>query len=124
MANPDRAKTYNAEANVNSYTIVKFGANDFGVLPAVASTDQLVGVSTNLTVLSGQRVDVYHAHIVYVKLGGTVARGAYVTSDANGNGVAAAPAVGVNANVIGKARQSGVAGDVIEVLMGVCRIQG
>jgi hypothetical protein len=124
MANPDVAKTYNAEANINPYTIVKFGANDFGVTPAAASTDQMVGVSTNLTVLSGSRVDVYHADIVYVKLGGTVSRGAYVTSDVNGNGVAAAPGVGVNANVIGIARQSGVVGDVIEVLIGVCRIQG
>ena len=46
MASPDLAKTYTAEANINPYTIVKFGANDFGVLPAAASTDQLVGVST------------------------------------------------------------------------------
>jgi hypothetical protein len=124
MANPDLAKTYNAEAIINPYTIVKFGANDFGVTPAVASTDQMVGISTNLTVASGARVDVYHEDIAYLKLGGTVARGAYVTSDANGNGVAAAPGVGVNANVIGIARQSGVVGDVIEVLVSVSRIQG
>jgi hypothetical protein len=124
MSNPGLTKTYNAESNISPYTIVKFGANDFGVLPAAASTDQLVGVSTNLTVLSGARVDVYHGDIVYVKLGGTVARGAYVTSDVNGNGVAAAPAAGVNANVIGIARQSGVAGDVIEVVVSPSRIQG
>jgi hypothetical protein len=124
MANPDLAKPYNAEANINPYTIVKFGANDFGVTPAVANTDQMVGISTNLTVLSGSRVDVYHKDIAYLTLGGTVARGAYVTSDANGNGVAAAPGVGVNANVIGIARQSGVVGDVFEVLISVSRIQG
>jgi hypothetical protein len=124
MANPDLAKTYNAEANIPPYTIVKFGANDFGVAPAAASTDQMVGVSTALNVLSGNPVDVYHEDIAYVKLGGTVARGAYVTSDVNGNGVAAAPGAGVNANVIGIARQSGVIGDVIEVLISVSRIQG
>jgi hypothetical protein len=124
MSNPGLAKTYNAEANINSYTIVKFGANDFGVTPAAASTDPLVGVSTNLTVLSGAPVDVYHSDIVYVKLGGTVARNNWVTSDANANGVAAAPAAGVNASVIGIARQSGVVGDVIEVLLSPGRIQG
>lgn len=124
MANPDLPKTYNAEANVPPYTLVKFGANDFGVTPAAASTDQIVGVSTALNVLANAPVDVYHEDIAYVKLGGTVARGNFVTSDVNGNGVAAAPAAGVNANVIGIARQSGVVGDVIEVLINIGRIQG
>jgi hypothetical protein len=124
MANPDLAKTYNAEANIPPYTIVKFGANDFGVTPGAASTDTLVGVSTNLNVLSGNRVDIYHEDIAYVKLGGTVTRGNFVTSDVNGNGVAAAPGAGINAGVVGIARQSGVVGDVIEVLLGPGRIQG
>ena len=42
----------------------------------------------------------------------------------NTKGVAAAPAAGVNAAVIGKAMASGVDGDIISVLLAPGRIQG
>lgn len=118
MANPDFIKTYNAgAANIPPYTIVKYSA-DFTVVPAAASTDELVGVTTEVTTVnSGDRIDVIHSGAPYVKLGGTVAAGDPLTSDANGNAIKAVPSTGVNANCIGRARYSGVSGDVIEVLM-------
>ena len=116
MANPEFIKTYDAGAAVTPYTIVKFSA-DYTVVPAAASTDVLVGVTTEVSSNSGDRVDVVHSGAPYVKLGGTVSAGDPITSDASGYGVKAAPATGVNANCIGRARYGGVAGDVIEVLM-------
>jgi len=117
-------KSYNAEAGLNPYTIVKFGANDFGVVTAAAATDKLIGVTREFGSASGEPVDVIHDGITYVKLGGTVARGDFLTSDASGQAVTAAPGVGVNNRIIGYARQSGVIGDVIDVVIEPGSVQG
>ena len=117
-------KNYIAGAQIAPYIIVKFSA-DLTVVPGAASTDSLVGVSAaTITAPSGQRVDVVKDGIAQVKLGGTVARGDPVTSDATGQGVAAAPGAGVNARIIGFAEVSGVSGDVIPVHIAPGRIQG
>ena len=64
------------------------------------------------------------AGIAFVQLGGTVARGAPVTADANGLGVTAAPGAGVNARILGFALVSGVSGDVVPVLINQGLMQG
>lgn len=117
MANPELIKTYDAGAAINAYTIVKFGATDYQVVPAAAVGDALAGVTTEVAAAAGERVDVIHTGIAYVVLGGTVAPGDPITTDASGRGVKAAPAAGVNNICIGRARYSGVSGDVIEVLL-------
>jgi len=118
MANPMFTKTYDAGvASIPPYTIVKFSA-DYTVVPAAAATDVLVGVTTEVTTVNaGDRTDIVHSGAPYVQLGGTVAAGDPLTSDSNGHAVKAAPAAGSNVNCIGRARYSGVSGDVIEVLM-------
>lgn len=121
---PDLVRNYNAAADIGANLIVKVGANDGEVLPAAASTDDLLGVSTNIAVSNGEPCDVMHNGAADVKLGGAVARGKFVTSDANGQGVQAAPAAGTNAQVVGKALISGAAGDIIPVLLNVTQIQG
>lgn len=121
---PGTTRNYNATAAVPAFTLVKPGSNDGEVVPAAASTDDVIGASTGIDVASGEPCDVIHEGIASVKLGGTVARGKFVTSDANGCGVLAAPATGTNASVAGKALQSGVSGDVIEVLLSIGQIQG
>ena len=113
-----------AEGAINKYSIVKFGANDYGVLQAGASTDKILGVTTEIAAASGEPCDVITDGFASLALGGTVTRGDWLTSDASGNAVTAAPSTGVNAQVVGKALQSGVAGDVIEVLVEVGVIQG
>lgn len=123
-------KTYNAEAAIGKYTIAKFGASDGGVLPGAASTDLLIGVTRDLGVTAGDitaganRIEVVREGITPVVLGGTVTRGQWLTSDATGKAVAAAPAAGVNAECIGKAEASGVAGDYVDVFLDFTRIQG
>lgn len=124
MSNPRLTKSYNAESALNPFTIVKFGANDFGVVTAAAASDKLIGVTREFGSSANEPVDVTHDGIANVKLGGTVARGDLLTTDATGQAVAAAPAVGTNVRCIGFARQSGVAGDVVEAFLKLCSLQG
>ncbi|MBW1777104.1 MAG: DUF2190 domain-containing protein [Deltaproteobacteria bacterium] len=113
-----------AAAIATAYTIAKFGSDDDTLAAATASTEELIGVFQHITAAAGDRVRVMLTGISRVKLGGTVTRGGWITSDANAKGVAAAPGAGVNAAVIGKALASGVDGDIIPVLLAPGRIQG
>lgn len=116
MANPGFAKNFNAVAAIPAYSIVKpSGVNDGEVVPAAAANDPILGVSQNVDVLQGQPVDVVLGDSANVKLGGAVAFGDPITSDANGCGVKAAPVAGQNARLVGFALTSGVAGDIIPV---------
>jgi len=124
MANPGFIKTFTAGAAVAAYRIVKHGSSDTAVVQAAASTDSLLGVSTSLAGALGERVDVVLSDSAEVEYGGTVTRGDWLTSDANGKAVTAAPAAGVNASVIGRAMVSGVLGDIGSVLLMGGRIQG
>jgi hypothetical protein len=121
--NPGLVKTYDAGAAIAPFTIVKLSA-DGTVINGAAATDALIGVNNEIDVASGERADVIHTGIAQVKLAGTVARGGFVTSDATGKGVAAAPAAGSNNGVVGRALRSGVSGDIIPVLLFIGQIQG
>ncbi len=111
-------------ALATAYLIAKFGADDDTLAQATASTEELVGVFQHTTTTAGEEVRVMLDGISRVVLGGTVTRGNYLTSDANGKAVATAPGAGVNAYVIGQALASGVAGDIIPLRIEICRIQG
>lgn len=124
MSNNSLAKSYLAEGAISAFTIVKVGANDYGVLSAAAVSDKLIGVATEIDAASGERVDVIHEGIADVKIGGTVARGDLITTNASGQGVAAAPAAGTNNRVIGVALISGVSGDIIPVMLSLGMLQG
>jgi hypothetical protein len=116
---------YKAGAQISPSTIVKWDTSDFQVVPGAAATDKLVGVAApNITVPSGQRVDVIKQGIAQVTLGGTVTRGDPITSNATGLGVLAAPGAGTNNRIIGYAEMSGVSGDVIPVMVRAETIQG
>ncbi len=111
-------------ALVTAYLIAKFGADDDTLSQATASTEEHVGVFQHTTSAAGDEVRVMLDGISRVVLGGTVTRGNYLTSDANGKAVTAAPGAGVNAYVIGQALASGVVGDIIPVHIEKTRIQG
>jgi hypothetical protein len=123
--NPTLTKNHTAGAAVEPCRIVKHGTADGAVIHATNGTAAaLIGVTGELGAASGERVDVHRTGIVEIKLGGTVARGAAVTSGADGVGVAAAPATGVNSYVIGYAEVSGVSGDIIDVMLAPGLMQG
>ena len=124
MSNPKLTKTFVAESAIAANRIVKFGSTDDYVVQGAAATDSLIGVVELVAPASGERCDVVLDDIAEVKLGGSVTRGGPITSDASGQGVAAAPATGVNNRVIGYALASGSSGDIIPMLIEQGSMQG
>lgn len=111
MSNHLLARAMVAGAAIAAYRIVKFDAIDGQVLQAAAAADLSIGVVEGVAAASGERCDVVLSGVAEVTLGGTVARGALVTSDATGRAVTAAS----TNRAIGMAMVSGVIGDVVEV---------
>jgi hypothetical protein len=108
------SKVYVAGGVIGANCMVKFGADDNTVLAAAAATDSVIGVNDNIARVLGDRTDVVHVGIADVKLGaGGITRGAEITSDATGQGVAAAS----TNRVAGVALTSGVAGDIVPMLV-------
>jgi len=111
--NPLLNKSKLAGAAITKHRIVKFGADDDHVIQGAAATDSLIGVCEAVGAAAAEdRVDFIVAGIADVEYGGTVTRGALLTSDASGKAVAAAPATGVNNRIIGVALVSAVDGDI------------
>jgi len=90
---------------------------------ANGSNTAIIGVSLYDTP-AGQAATIQVSGIARVKLGGAVAAGDPITSNASGQGVIANPAAGVNAYIVGIALEAGVSGDLIDVLLSPGRIQG
>lgn len=118
MVGPNQGltKSFTAGGTIAKHSIVKFDADDDTVIVGAAATDKLIGVALEAATV-GLRVEVQLAGIGEVVLGGTVARGAAVTSGAAGVGVDLAAAATIK-TAIGRALASGVTGDVIPVLIG------
>lgn len=117
-------KNLTAAAAIAAYRIVEFAAAAGEVQTATASTDMLLGVTGPKGADAGDRIDVCLDGIRDIEFGGTVTQGAFVTADANGKAVAAAPGAGVNAYIIGQAMVSGVDGDIGSIKLAPGRIQG
>lgn len=102
-----------AEATVERYRIVKAGTVAMSCVKASAATDLLLGTSDELDHVTGEMVDMSVSPVAIVKLGGTVAAGAKLTSDANGKAIAT---VVVGNQIIGVAEIGGVLDDEITYL--------
>ena len=113
MSLPLLTKAFVAEAAISAFRIVKFGTTDDLVTAAAAAADLSIGIVEGVAPAAGERCDVVMAGLAEVTAGGAVTRGQLVTADAQGRAVAAA----AGNRAIGMARASGVAGDVIEVLI-------
>ena len=108
-----RARNYIAGGAIPARSQVKFSA-DGVVVVCTGPTDPAIGISAEIDVVQGERVDVYRNGSVEVKLGGTVTRGDPLTSNGAGQSVTAAPASGVRNRHTCFAEVSGVAGDIID----------
>lgn len=106
-------RSYKAEAGVEGFRILKFGSANGTAVKASAATDKIIGTSDGLDKAAGELVDSAVGDVHEVRLGGTVARGDALTSDANGKAVATTT---VGHRVIGFAESSGVVDDVIPYL--------
>lgn len=128
MAGLTRAltKTFTAAtAAVRARRIVKFDASDVNVVEAAAATDLSLGITTEIDAAIGEPIDVQLLGIGEVVAGAAYARGAKLTSDAQGRAIAAAPAAGANAQIIGIAMEAALAaGDIRPVLITQSVMQG
>ncbi len=118
-------KSAKCTAAVTAFTIAKFGADDDTFSTAAANSDELIGVFQHDTANAGDEVRIMLEGITRIKLGtGGITRGAMITSDASGQGVAIGAVAGTNYVVIGKALASGSAGDIVPMLLVQSRPQG
>lgn len=125
MSNLQLAKNYVADVAIPPFRIVKPGTADDRIALATASSDFMIGTSTDIAAAVGERCDVQLAEIAFVEAGAAFTRGTAITSDAVGRGIAAAPAAGVNASVIGRALESATAaGDIVRVMQSIGQVQG
>ena len=105
--------TFKASAAIEAYRAVKFGADDQHVTKSSAATDKNFGIAQNACTAAEDACEVaINGGGAKASLGGTVARGDYLTSDANGQLVATTTE---GDNVIAQAMESGVLNDVIGV---------
>jgi len=120
MKTPILTKTYDAEAAITKYRIVKFGTDAKEVIMAAANTDQLIGINEAITVAAAGRVDIIRAGFAEVEYGGTVTKGDFLTSDSVGRAIKLTDAMLESGACwsIGVAEESGVVTDV-----GSCIIQ-
>lgn len=111
-------KSFFAIAAIAANTIVKFDADDDTVSASAAAGDAHIGVTNELGATAedaaeGATIDVVICGIAEIRLGGAVIRGEKLTSDASGLAIAGA----AGNQAIGVAFMSGVANDVIPVLL-------
>jgi len=111
-------ETFVSDGAIGAYRIVKFGAEDGTAAIASAATAPLLGVSGEVGVDAAEkRIDVHTSGGQRVYYGGTVTRGDDLTSDANGAAVVTTTA---GNHIVGRARISGVAGDLGTVEIRPC----
>lgn len=115
--NPILTKNYAAGAAINPCRFVKMGSSDYNVIQATDGSAAILGASEQIAAASGERVDVVRSGLAYVELGDTVTRGQHLTSDSVGRAIPAVIVAGTALNTGGQAEISGVAGDIIPVML-------
>jgi hypothetical protein len=128
MRNQGLLKTFVAGGTIAPCRFIKFGADDRTVVQSAAAADFTFSVSDSLPIgtstASGERVDVILTDIVTVEYGGSVTRGALLTSDADGKAITATASAGANVRIAGVAMVSGVSGDLGAVRLSPGSFQG
>jgi hypothetical protein len=114
---------YFASGAITEGKIVMPGASDGLAAHATAATDLAIGIASH-DAADGATVRVMLAGRAKCVAGGNITRGQKLTSGAAGVAVAAAPAAGVNNQIIGIALQSAVAGDLFSALLAQSVMQG
>ena len=109
---PGLVTPFRAGGAIGKRRLVIHGAADGVALQAAATTALLIGVTTDIPAASGETVDVIRDGLADVEYGGTVARGAFLTSDSVGRAVAVTLPVAAGTYVIGTAEVAGVLGDI------------
>lgn len=111
-------KNYVAGGAIPAYTPVKFGATAGEVVVATAAADKVIGVSTDVASVQGERVDIIHSGEAKVVAGAAFAAGDLLTANGASKGIVAAAAAGSNVRTFGMARElASAADDIVEILV-------
>lgn len=112
-------KSFIADAAIRSNRIVAFHPSRQAAIEAASAVAALIGVSTSVGAIAGGPVDVVQQGPTDVLAGGTLARGAFVTSDDQGRAVAipARGAQAVTVAVIGQVMATAVEGDIVPIMV-------
>lgn len=110
-------KSYRADAAIAPHRIVKAGAADASTAQAAAAADAIMGVHGSLAAVAGNVTDTVVSGYASVEYGGTVTRGAPLTSDAQGRAIVATTA---GQRLVGFAVLAGVVGNIgtVDVRLG------
>lgn len=113
---PTRGFVSTNDLSAKQYFIVKRGSAANDVILADAATDALVGILMNKpTAAQNATVRLLNAQgTCKVKLGGTVAVGAWLTTDSAGKAISTTTD---GDEIVGKALEAGVSGDIIEIVL-------
>lgn len=123
---PNFTRAYEASAAVIGFRIATFTtpASATTISHAAGGTVPLLGAIDRQGAPAGGMADVHRGGLGSVQLGGTVAAGDPITSDASGFGIKAVPGAGANLNIIGFADQPGVSGDIVDVFLSPGVVRG
>jgi hypothetical protein len=123
-------KGFKPTAAIGAFLAVKFGADDQTITLATAVGDLTIGFTNEIAavaadVTNGNLIDVVLDGVAEATAGAAITRGARLTINSTGQVVTAAPASGVNNQIIGIALASAASADeVIPVLMQRSIMQG
>jgi hypothetical protein len=123
-------KSFTPTAAIVPFSAVKFGADDNTITLATATADLVIGFTNEIEVVAdditkGNLVDVVIDGIAEGRAGAVIVRGSRLTIDATGRVITAAPAAGVNVQIIGIALKSAASVDEqIPVLLQRSIMQG
>ncbi|KPD10870.1 capsid cement protein [Phaeobacter sp. 11ANDIMAR09] len=111
---PSFTRAYEAAAAIEGYRIVVFAdpANGSTITTASDNTSASLGIADSMGAELGGMCDVHRDGLYPVRLGGPVAAGDPLTSDANGAAIKAVAAAGTTIRIIGFAEEPGVADDL------------
>ncbi|PZA12460.1 DUF2190 domain-containing protein [Rhodopseudomonas palustris] len=112
-------KSFVADAAIRGYRIAAFHATKQAVVEAASNVAAVIGISTSTGAKAGGVVDVVQQGLAEVVAGGVLARGAEVTSDAEGRAVALPAPSGTAKTVrtIGQVQAAAVEGDVVPIVV-------
>lgn len=115
-----QAISVQASTDLSSNQYMFVFVNSSGQLAASAVDGDIVGVLQDKPAAQGRAGNVAFAGRTKIKLGGTVAAGNRVTSDASGNAIAIASGSAVSAGV---ALTSGTNGQIVDMLIQIAGAQ-
>jgi hypothetical protein len=100
---------YNAEGNCGRFLIAKFGTGDKTAKVAIAVTDKIIGVFSDIDCNDKEPCDVHRDGVRRVIYGAVVTKGDRLTANAAGRGI---PTVTQGDSYVGMAEITGMAGDI------------